>query len=61
LAKILRPEKLREANDLPPLFGRFAHARDSFREVSLGLRATLHLYQRDPCRGFVRHCGKSDW
>ena len=52
LAKILRPEKLRQTNDLPPLFGRFAHARDRFGEVSLGLRAALHLHQCDPCRAF---------
>ena len=51
LAEILRPEKLWEANDLPTLFGRFAHACDRFGEVSLGFRAALHLHQCDPCRG----------
>ena len=51
LAEILRPEKLWQTNDLPALFGRFAHARDRFGEVSLRLRAALHLDQCDPCRG----------
>jgi len=54
LAEILRPEKLWEANDLPPLFGRFAHARDRFGEVSLGLRAALHLHQCDPGSGGLK-------
>jgi hypothetical protein len=43
LAEILRPEELRQTNDLRALLGRFAHPRDRFGEVGLRLGAALHL------------------
>ena len=54
LAEILGTEKLRQADDLPALLGRFAHAGDRFLEVGLGLGAALHLDECDPCRGGLK-------
>ena len=49
LAKVLRPKKFGEANDLPALLRRVTNEFDGADEILLRLRAAPHLNQGDLC------------
>jgi hypothetical protein len=55
LAEIVRPEKLRQTNDLRALLGGFANEPDRVRKISIWLGATPHLNERN-ARCAIRHC-----
>jgi hypothetical protein len=55
LAEILRPEKLRQTNDLRALLGGFANELDPARKISIWLGATPHLNEPN-ARCAIRHC-----